>query len=185
MAQPQPRDPDPLVEERRQPPCPPPTRQRPDRLQESPYRPTRPRPSGIGPKRALLNRDGLGRLAEARRLARSLAGQPGPETQPQSHIRRRASAVQAAVIRVLTAADQPGTWSKTAYTRTRADPRARSNESATAATGISERLLAAPRRRPLRFRRGDLPDVWSGEPRRVSFLWRLRRGPGGSAGASA
>jgi hypothetical protein len=54
-----------------------------------------------------LNRDGLVRLAEARRLARSLAGQPGPETQSQSHIRRRAGAVQAAVIRVLAAADQP------------------------------------------------------------------------------
>ena len=49
MAQPQPRDPDPLVEERREPPRPAPTRRRPDRLQESPRRPTRPRPSGIGP----------------------------------------------------------------------------------------------------------------------------------------
>ena len=54
MAQPQPRDPDPLVEERREPPRPAPTRRRPDRLQESPRRPTRPRPSGIGPKRTKL-----------------------------------------------------------------------------------------------------------------------------------
>ena len=35
LAEPQPRDPDPLVEERRQSPRPPPTRQRPHRLQES------------------------------------------------------------------------------------------------------------------------------------------------------
>ena len=52
LAQPQPRPPDPLVEERRQPPRPAPTRLRTDRLQESPRRPTRSRPTGIGPKSA-------------------------------------------------------------------------------------------------------------------------------------
>ena len=50
MAQPKPRDPDPLVEERREPPRPAPTRQRTDRLQESPRSTTRSRPNGIGPK---------------------------------------------------------------------------------------------------------------------------------------
>ena len=49
LAQPQPRPADPLVEEGRQPPRPAPARQRTDRLQESPRRPTRRRPTGIGP----------------------------------------------------------------------------------------------------------------------------------------
>ena len=48
VAQPQPRDPHPLVQKGRQPPRPAPTRLRPDRLQEGPHRPTR-RPTGIGP----------------------------------------------------------------------------------------------------------------------------------------
>ena len=50
LAEPKPRHPDPLVKERREPPRPPPTRQRPDRLQKSKHRQTR-RPNGIGPKR--------------------------------------------------------------------------------------------------------------------------------------
>jgi transposase len=49
LVQPQPRRPDPLVEERRKPPRPAPTRQRPDRLQESSPRNPRRRPTGIGP----------------------------------------------------------------------------------------------------------------------------------------
>ena len=52
---------------------------------------------------ARLNRS---RLASAYLLARSLAGRPRPETQPQSQIRPRAGAVQEAVIRVLTAAER-------------------------------------------------------------------------------
>ena len=53
---------------------------------------------------ALLNRD---RLADAYLLARSLAGRPRTQTQPQSQIRPRAGAIQEAVIRVLTAAERP------------------------------------------------------------------------------
>ena len=53
---------------------------------------------------ARLNRD---RLADAYLLVRSLAGRQGPETLLQSQIRRRAGAVQEAVIRVLAAADGP------------------------------------------------------------------------------
>ena len=53
---------------------------------------------------ARLNRS---RLAGAYLLAGSLAARPGTETQPQSHIRPRAGAVQAAVIRALAAADRP------------------------------------------------------------------------------
>ena len=53
---------------------------------------------------ALLNRS---RLANAYLLARSLAGRPSPETQPQSQIRRRAGTVQKVVIRALAAADGP------------------------------------------------------------------------------
>lgn len=47
------------------------------------------------------------RLAGAHRLFRSLAARPGPETQCQSQMRRRAGAVQAAVIRALAEADRP------------------------------------------------------------------------------
>ena len=85
LAQPQPRDPDPLVEERPQPPRSPPTRQRPHRVQESPERDTCHPPSGIGPKGLyeVLARlpgvtlegrvtDGLGRSG----LAVSIAGGP-------------------------------------------------------------------------------------------------------------
>jgi len=47
------------------------------------------------------------RLADAHLLARSLAARPGPRTQSQSQLRRRAGAVQEAVIRALAAADRP------------------------------------------------------------------------------
>jgi hypothetical protein len=50
LAQPQPCPPDPLVKETPKPPRAPPTRLRPDRVQESPRSPTRPRPTEIGPK---------------------------------------------------------------------------------------------------------------------------------------
>ena len=53
---------------------------------------------------ALLNRD---RLAGAYLLIRSLAGRREPEREGQSHIRRRAGTVQAAVIRVLGDATGP------------------------------------------------------------------------------
>jgi hypothetical protein len=53
---------------------------------------------------ARLNRD---RLAGAYLLARSLAARPGPQTQSQSQIRRRAGAVQEAVIEVLVRAHGP------------------------------------------------------------------------------
>jgi len=53
---------------------------------------------------ALLNRECL---AKAYLLIRSLAGRRGPEPQEQSQIRRRAGAVQNAVIRALAAADRP------------------------------------------------------------------------------
>ena len=57
-----------------------------------------------GRKRARLNRD---RLSDAYLLAGSLAGRQGPQPQSQSQVRRRAGAVQEAVIRVLAAADKP------------------------------------------------------------------------------
>ena len=47
------------------------------------------------------------RLADAYLLAGSLAARPGPEAQPQSRLRRRAGAVQEAVLRVLAVADGP------------------------------------------------------------------------------
>ena len=47
------------------------------------------------------------RLAGAHLVARSLTARPAPQTQFQSKIRRRAGAVQEAVIRVLAAADRP------------------------------------------------------------------------------
>ena len=50
LAQPQPRAACPLVKEGREPPRPPHARLRAHRLQESPRRPARPRPSGIGLK---------------------------------------------------------------------------------------------------------------------------------------
>ena len=53
---------------------------------------------------ARLNRD---RLANAHLLARSLAARPEPQPQSQSQIRRRAGAVQEAVIQVLTMAERP------------------------------------------------------------------------------
>jgi hypothetical protein len=53
---------------------------------------------------ASLNRD---RLADAHLLARSLAARPGPKAQSQSQIRRRAGAVQKAVIEVLVRAHGP------------------------------------------------------------------------------
>ena len=53
---------------------------------------------------ARLNRS---RLASAYLLAGSLAARPGPEAQAQRQIRRRAGAVQEAVIRVLASADRP------------------------------------------------------------------------------
>jgi hypothetical protein len=53
---------------------------------------------------ALLNRN---RLASASLLAGSLAGRPRLETKPQSQIRPRAGVIQAAVFRVLAAADRP------------------------------------------------------------------------------
>ena len=53
---------------------------------------------------ARLNHD---QLARAHRLVRSLAARPGPTTQFQGQIRRRAGAVQEAVIRVLAAVDGP------------------------------------------------------------------------------
>jgi len=53
---------------------------------------------------ALLNRE---QLATAHRLVRALAARPGSETQSQSQIRRRAGAVQEAVIRVLARAERP------------------------------------------------------------------------------
>ena len=53
---------------------------------------------------ALLNRD---RLVGAHLLVRSLAARPGPQPQSQSQIRRRAGAVQDAVIRAFVAADGP------------------------------------------------------------------------------
>ena len=53
---------------------------------------------------ARLNRN---RLASAYLLIRSLAARPGPQPQAQKQIRRRAGAVQDAVIRVLTVADGP------------------------------------------------------------------------------
>ena len=54
--------------------------------------------------RALLNRD---QLASAHLLIRALATRPGPETQSQSQIPRRAGAVQEAVIRALAGAERP------------------------------------------------------------------------------
>ena len=51
-----------------------------------------------------MNRD---RLAGAYLLAHSLAVRSGPETQSQSQVRRRAGAVQEAVILVLGAANRP------------------------------------------------------------------------------
>src|SRR4029453_892790 len=56
LAEPQPRPPDPLVEETREPPRLAPTRLRPDRVQEGPRRPTRSRPTGIGPKNPVDHR---------------------------------------------------------------------------------------------------------------------------------
>ena len=53
---------------------------------------------------ARLNRS---RLVSAYLLSGSLAARPGPEAQAQRQIRRRAGAVQEAVIRVLAAADRP------------------------------------------------------------------------------
>ena len=53
---------------------------------------------------ARLNRS---RVASASLLANSLAARPWPETQVRSQIRRRAGAVQEAVIQVLAAADKP------------------------------------------------------------------------------
>jgi len=53
---------------------------------------------------ARLNRS---RLEGAYLLAGSLAARPEPETQPQSQIRPRAGAIQAAVFRVLAAAGRP------------------------------------------------------------------------------
>jgi hypothetical protein len=53
---------------------------------------------------ALLNRD---RLASAYLLACSLAARPGPQPQSPSQIRRRAGAVQEAVIQVLAMAERP------------------------------------------------------------------------------
>ncbi len=50
MAQPQPGNPDPLVQEGGEPPRPPPARQRHDRLQASARRTNSNRPTGIGPK---------------------------------------------------------------------------------------------------------------------------------------
>ena len=51
-----------------------------------------------------MNRD---QLASAHLLVRSLAARPGSQIQSQSQIRRRAGAVQEAVIRALVAADRP------------------------------------------------------------------------------
>src|SRR5439155_16069087 len=59
---------------------------------------------GMEENGALLNRD---QLASAHLLARSLATRPGLETQSQSQIRRRAGAVQEAVIRALAQAERP------------------------------------------------------------------------------
>ena len=53
---------------------------------------------------ALLNRD---RLVGAYLLVRLLAARPAPQPQLQSQIRRRAGAVQDAVIQALVAADGP------------------------------------------------------------------------------
>lgn len=54
MAQPQPGDPDPLVQEGREPPRPPPARQRHDRLQASTRRTHSNRPTGLGSKERSL-----------------------------------------------------------------------------------------------------------------------------------
>jgi len=50
MAEPQPSDPDPLVQEGRKPPRPPPARQRHDRLQASTRSTNSHLPTGLGPK---------------------------------------------------------------------------------------------------------------------------------------
>jgi len=63
MAQPQPGDPDSLVQEGREPPRAPPTRQRHDRPQESTRRTNSHRPTGIDPKfRDVLGQDATDRF---------------------------------------------------------------------------------------------------------------------------
>lgn len=86
LAQPQPRHPHPLVQERREPPRPAPTRQRPDRVQESPHR----RPTGIGPKPLadFAWRRKPGQHDSLCRSCRSLSGKEHYAANRQSYIDR-------------------------------------------------------------------------------------------------